>query len=746
MSLKTKGYTTTVVLAVVVIGSLMAGSAASLHRTRATVRTSSIKRPGQIHGTVYTELDANSGRRTFLPDISIFLKDTETGTQTDPVVSGDNGRYSVSAPKPGSYQLCWMGQGWLAGCDPKIITIANGQTRFPGMTRILPDLGNGLGGQSRGIITGHVTLADGSACQFSDALFGINQRATVTVFGTDGRPLGQSVHVNSSRDYVLSGLPQTKLRVQASCGGTSTELWLIPATAPPADGSSDLIIPNHRPKILNMSAEQAGTIVTAIPSESNVTLSLEAKDDDGDAVQVSWAAPAGVGRISSLNGNSAIWTAPRGGVQTLYALVSDGKGGYTAGAITLAVGAAGAAQNATSTEPNWEALDSSSDIAQASSMFGQALAAAPKAAIPTPTPDYLTFKGIGSMQDATNYYLMVDPEGRRTFLNPSQPDITQTHTLSDWWQVAGFNADGSGGVRAAYLNNNDLGFGRDMHCIEGIDDFGGVTVSCYVTNYGKPDQNIKNADLAFKAWNADGTPNDAIRAQSAATVCMEYSPIDQDPSGVPVVKFFVYAAPGDGSSHLLLSANLDGRPMADKFVPNLCLNCHGGEPANAPDQGASFREFDLASFRYSKLRGASRASQEFNFEDMNFMVQDSNAAQPIQDLISGWYANSNTQDTTFVPPGWSAHPDLYQKVVAKSCRTCHIAQLSVTDDSISWNTYDQFSLKHDRIQEYVCSPQKEMPHALITYKNFWLSKNPHRPGTLAAFKSLPEWAAFGNCK
>jgi hypothetical protein len=497
-----------------------------------------------------------------------------------------------------------------------------------------------------------------------------------------------------------------------------------------------------------MSAERAGTIVTAIPSESSVTLSLEAKDDDGDALQVSWAAPAGVGSISSLNGNSAIWTAPRGGVQTIYALVSDGKGGYTAGAITLAVGAAGAAQNTTSSEPNWQALDSSSDIAQAASVFGHALAAAARTpAIPTPTPDFLTLKGVGNASDATNYYLMVDPEGRRTFLNPSQPDITQTHTLSDWWQVAGFNADGSGGARAAYLNNNDLGFGRDMHCIEGIDDFGGVTVSCYVTNYGKPDQNIKNADLAFKAWNADGTPNNAIRAQSAATVCMEYSPIDQDPSGIPVVKFFVYGAPGDGSGHLLLSANLDGRVNGEKFVPNLCLNCHGGlQNTNSPDQGASFREFDLASFRYSALRGASRASQEFNFEDMNFMVQDSNAAQPIQDLISGWYANSNTQDTTFVPPGWSAHPDLYQKVVSKSCRTCHIAQQTATNDAgISWNTYTEFSMDHDTIQNYVCSNAKLMPHALITYKNFWLSKNPHRPDTLAKFQAA-DWTAFGSCK
>src|SRR6516162_6745934 len=98
MSSKTKGYTTTVVVAVVVIGSLLAGSAASLHSVGAKDPVRGQSRLGQVHGTVYAQLDANTSHKTFLPDISVLLKEKETGKETDVVVSADNGRYTISAP------------------------------------------------------------------------------------------------------------------------------------------------------------------------------------------------------------------------------------------------------------------------------------------------------------------------------------------------------------------------------------------------------------------------------------------------------------------------------------------------------------------------------------------------------------------------------------------------------------------------------------------------------------------------
>src|SRR6185436_13112094 len=39
-------------------------------------------------------------------------------------------------------------------------------------------------------------------------------------------------------------------------------------------------------------------------------------------------------------------------------------------------------------------------------------------------------------------------------------------TFAQWLKVAGFNKRGGGGTRAFYTNDNDLGFGRDMHILE----------------------------------------------------------------------------------------------------------------------------------------------------------------------------------------------------------------------------------------------------------------------------------------
>ncbi|MDC0710297.1 hypothetical protein POL68_17610 [Stigmatella sp. ncwal1] len=41
---------------------------------------------------------------------------------------------------------------------------------------------------------------------------------------------------------------------------------------------------------------------------------------------------------------------------------------------------------------------------------------------------------------------------------------------------------------------------------------------------------------------------------------------------------------------------------------------------------------------------------------------------------------------------------------------------------------------------------KSMPHALTTYRNFWLSNGPHQPTGLGLFTAA-DWAAFpGGCQ
>lgn len=358
---------------------------------------------------------------------------------------------------------------------------------------------------------------------------------------------------------------------------------------------------------------------------------------------------------------------------------------------------------------------------------------------------FLTFMGEGNEAQANAYYTAVDPpdpaagfpNGRRT-------------TLGDWWETNGFTigADGwpTNAVRTSYLNNNDLGSGRDMYFLQRSDG----TVASFVTNYGKFDQNHTNADLSLD------------RNFPGATVCMEYSPVEGQGS-TPIVKFFVFAGEGFKENAVRqFSANLDN--FGEKFVPNLCLNCHGGKytPVNpeAPtfaevNMKASFRELDLETYKYPGGRLLPNAGEKERFKEQNLIVKglnpgDAITKQAIKDLIDGWYSGASTdQDNTYTPPGWTGSPqrDLYHDVVKPSCRTCHVAfESNTSPGGINWVTYDQLKLRRFILKPYVLCESRFMPHAVVTYRNFWLSGSPHRPGVLRDFEDGTNWTKLGPCE
>ncbi len=184
---------------------------------------------------------------------------------------------------------------------------------------------------------------------------------------------------------------------------------------------------------------------------------------------------------------------------------------------------------------------------------------------------------------------------------------------------------------ATFFNANDLGFGRSMHMYKS-----GTNIFYYVTNY----------------------PNvEAARLQQGpiATVAMEYSP---SPSvATPFTKFYVF----NGSGDRINAANLDGR--GGKFVPRLCIVCHGGTPATGNDStvisqmstthgnfGSRFIGFDLASYQYSGFDPAfSRSSQEDAFRLLNQGVLEITSPSAAQnELLPGWYSSGGRSIDTAV--------------------------------------------------------------------------------------------------
>jgi hypothetical protein len=329
------------------------------------------------------------------------------------------------------------------------------------------------------------------------------------------------------------------------------------------------------------------------------------------------------------------------------------------------------------------------------------------------------------------YYGDINATGRPAFLTgpngqflPANGDVTSTayyntidpgnvnSTLSAWWGNHGFNStDGSGGTRAAYLNNNDLGFGRDMNCVTS-----GSDLACYVTNYGAPDQNPANADDA----------QNKNPAKRGATVAMEYKSSE---SAANRVRFYVYAPGNPATAGKLKFADLDG--LGPKPVPHLCIVCHGGYydgVANNTTE-ARFREFDLPSFKYSSGRSwdfspspnTLTASELTAFAGLNQMIRDvAPNTSPIKDLINSWYPGGFGAGTApvkpAVPSGWNTQVNGYHDVYAKSCRTCHVAR----DNAIA-NNFITFSSSADYAgtSYVVCGSPKKMPNSYVTYKNFW---------------------------
>jgi len=162
-------------------------------------------------------------------------------------------------------------------------------------------------------------------------------------------------------------------------------------------------------------------------------------------------------------------------------------------------------------------------------------------------------ENIESFASASAYYRLIDPENRAT-------------TLRDWLNLRGFVPgveNESAFAHATYVNNYDLGFGRDMYMRK--DECGNVY--SYVDNY-------PSLELALQGRNG------------FATVVMEYSAMDtslacseQDDK---FVKFYSYV-PSDFTGEMVrvASMNFDGR--GEKFVPGVCTVCHGGSPYTAND-------------------------------------------------------------------------------------------------------------------------------------------------------------------
>jgi hypothetical protein len=346
----------------------------------------------------------------------------------------------------------------------------------------------------------------------------------------------------------------------------------------------------------------------------------------------------------------------------------------------------------------------------------------------------------------------------------------------------------------------------------GPDSQGKVQLAAYVCNHpGAAPDPITDPTGLFPAQSSIDTAIDDVLNAGAvdsthpqgrklvACVAMDRSSdiVDvngnktRDQFGNPFVRFLIFGPNGD----LLPSVNLDGN--GEKFVPGTCVACHGGtgyfaiandtlnEPAPSapifggfPESGNAspnlesyFLPYDVGNFLFSSKHpntindlqmqlAISELNSNALFVDEDIALQNTTELQnpapnpkdlpnAFFDLYNRWYHGDIIFDEKGPPPTpYSADPDFYSNVVARSCRSCHVAM-----DGANFETKDPVNTPFFR--NLVCGQAAQnlqiggtpgndaassymMPNAQVTFDRFWLSERTNVPGQPSDTVNQPE--------
>jgi hypothetical protein len=149
--------------------------------------------------------------------------------------------------------------------------------------------------------------------------------------------------------------------------------------------------------------------------------------------------------------------------------------------------------------------------------------------------------------------------------------------------------------------------------------------------------------------------------------------------------------------------------------------------------GSRFLPFDLHFYTFAPAPN-DKATQQPAFKSLNETIVKNTPpdATYIANIVTQMYASGPSQNENFVVTGWNAQPieqGMYRDVVARTCRTCHAANVFPTLQ------FDQASQAKDllgSIESRVCT-EHVMPHAKVTHQIFWSSVGPNMPAQLQIF-------------
>jgi hypothetical protein len=410
----------------------------------------------------------------------------------------------------------------------------------------------------------------------------------------------------------------------------------------------------------------------------------------------------------------------------------------------------------------------------------------PSNRLPSPPEKFLAFGGLDTRSGACNYYVQIgavegcDASGNFTGRVLDFKTWRMTSKIDEFAPPKDPNALTPYQTSAVFINKTDLNLTRDHHMAQA----GSGRVAAYVCNHpgAAADPNVDPTGL-FPAQSAIDTAIANARAGKNLVACVAMDRgADGDPvkgvtgqpvlnphSNTPYTRFMIFGPNGE----LLPSVNLDGR--GEKFVPGTCVACHGGrryldlkDAKNNPfafpdaryflpfggDLGAYFLPFDVGNFAFAsgdgKLEEPLFTLNEFVLGNVNVAIANTNSMNaPNADesmdetaqgdyffpkLFAGWYPGPPTKrflefDTEYVSPTYVADSDrFYRDVIARSCRTCHLA---IAGKNWDLQQPPGLDLSGQRIDSnlFVCGDRADapllshaMPNSLVTSDRFWLSR------------------------
>jgi hypothetical protein len=349
---------------------------------------------------------------------------------------------------------------------------------------------------------------------------------------------------------------------------------------------------------------------------------------------------------------------------------------------------------------------------------------------------YLASKGLDSRLGACQYYKAVGAVKSCD----SAGNLVGAITFRDWRHAVKIGKFATGGVptlTAAFINKVDLNLARVHESISyGPNKTAGVVCNHLGPPGGTPHELINPSQADIDAAVANAIANKNL----VACVAMDYAVGPGVNGNQPFIRFLIFGPSGE----LLPSINLDGR--REKFVPGTCVVCHGGDhyAGKFPEDGSGFANvgghflpYDTGNFEFSSKPGLREADQELAIYHLNQNVLKAGPTQAEKDLIAGWYAHGTTLDKDFTPPSWLATNqataiDFYRKVMARSCRTCHVAMIDgynfdKFENAVPGGQTKRFADIGFDIGINICGGSRHfvrdhmMPNSLITFNRFWLS-------------------------